>query len=371
MSRPARAGEPLSILLVGFGNVGRELLRMLPAGRPDGAGRPVRLAGVVTGSHGALVAPEGGPGLSPADVLAAWAPGGFSREHPAFARVDAAEAVSRLGYDALVEATPLTVAARGEPARSWIRTALERGRPAVTCNKGPVAWGYRELAATARERGVAFRFESTVMDGVPLFHLARCGLRGASVLAVEGILNSTTNVVLEEAAAGRTLEEGVARARELGIAEADPSDDLAGWDAAVKLAVLANVLLVRDGEPELRPEVVEREAVDGATVERARAAAARGRRLKVVCEARRVTEGAPAGDPAGASQPEGDATTARVTARLAAREVPPGDPFAGVRGTSSTLRMTADPLGSFVVTEEDPDLATTAFGLLGDLLSLE
>ena len=364
------ADEPLSILLLGFGNVGRELVRLLArAGAGAGAGprtahglggsgeRRIVLAGVVTGSHGALVAPEGGPGLSPAEVLAAWQAGGFSRGHPAYARIDAGEAVSRLAYDALVEASPLNVAGRGEPARSWIRAALQRGRHAVTCNKGPVAWGYRELSGLARERGVALRFESTVMDGVPVFHLARCGLQGASVLSVEGILNSTTNVVLEEAATGRRLEQGIARASELGIAESDPSDDLAGWDAAVKLSVLANVLLVRDGEAELRPEAVEREEVDGATVERARSAGARGRSLKMVCAARRV-EGAPGAE-------------ARIQARLAARELPPDHPFAGVSGASSILRITAEPLGSFTVTEEDPDLATTAFGVLADLLSLE
>lgn len=346
------AGPPLRVLLAGFGGVGRELARILAsrASYPGLAALDLSLVGVTTGRHGALADPGG---VDPAAALAIYARGGFGPEDPGFSTLDTARAVAELDYDVLVDASPLAIAGHGEPAISWARAALARGRHVVTCNKGPVAWAHRELATLARERDVAFRFESTVMDGVPVFHLARCGLSGATVTRLEGVLNSTTNVVLEGLERGLDLGAAVARAREMGIAEADPANDLEGWDAAVKLAALANVLIVRDSEEELRPEAVEREQVGEETAPRARDAAARGHRLKVVCEVERR---------AGVGLPP--------AARVAIREVAADHPLFRVTGAGSILRVTADLLGTFAIVEEDPDLTTTAYGLVSDLLSL-
>lgn len=351
------SARPVRVVLAGFGAVGRELARILAARAAEGAhpglaGLDLALVAVTTANHGALADPRG---IDPASALAAYARGGFTAEDPGFSTLDTGRAVAALDYDVLVEASPLRIAGRGEPAISWVRTALERGRHAVTCNKGPVAWAHRELAALARQHGVVFRFESTVMDGVPVFHLARCGLRGATVERLEGILNSTTNVVLGGLEEGLDLAAAGARAREMGIAEADPAADLEGWDAAVKLAALANALLVVDGEEELRPEAVERETVDEGTGRRAREAAARGGRLKMVCEVYR--DG-------------GEGRRGTIRARVRARELLAHHPFARVDGASSVLRITADLPGTFTLVEEDPDLTTTAYGLISDLLSL-
>lgn len=349
-------GRPLRVLLAGFGGVGRELARILDrrSDHPGLAGADLSLVAITTGRHGALAEPRG---IDPAEALAAYARGGFAPGDPGFVALDTARAVADLDYDVLVDASPLRIPERGEPAISWLRTALGRGHHAVTCNKGPVAWAHRELATLARERGAAFRFESTVMDGVPVFHLARCGLRGATVERLEGILNSTTNVVLGGLEAGLDLAAAVAGAQDMGIAEADPAADLEGWDAAVKLAALANALLVGEGEAELLPEAVSREAVDEETGKRAREAAARGERLKMVCEVGR-------GGGAGWGR-EGP-----LRARVEARVLPAHHPFARVDGASSILRFTADLPGTFTLIEEDPDLTTTAYGLISDLLSL-
>ncbi len=344
---------PRRALFLGFGHVGRELARLLVHRdeHPGLAGLELRVVGIVTGAHGALADPSG---LDLAAALEAYAAGGFSPAHPAFADLDALRAAAELDYDVLVELTPLDVAGRGEAAIRHVRTALERGRHAISANKGPVAWAYRSLRDLARERGVCFRFESAVMDGAPVFNLARSALPGARVEAVSGVLNSTTNVVLGALEEGLGLEAAVARARELGVAEADARSDggadLEGWDGAVKLAALANVLLVGEGEAELRPEAVAREAVDAALGERARRVREAGRRLKVVCEARR----------------EGGA----VRAAVRARELAPDHAFFRLEGTSSALSITADLLGTITLVEEDPGLTTTAYGVLSDLLSL-
>jgi homoserine dehydrogenase len=330
-------------LFLGFGHVGRRLAEILTRREryPGLAALDLSVVAITTGRHGALANPSG---IDLASALRAFDPEHL--DHPDRTALASLDAVRGLDYDVLVEMTPLAIRARGEPAITHVREALLRGRHVVTCNKGPVAWAYEPLARLARERGCAFLFESTVMDGAPVFNLARHGLRGDTIERLAGILNSTTNVVLCALEEGLTLDEALARARALGVAEADPSDDLEGWDAAVKVAALGNVLL---GGP-LLPEEVERESLASVPPERVREAAARGRRIKMDCEAWR----------------EGG----RLRGRVAARELPLDDPFALVAGTGSILRLTTALLGKLSLVEENPDLTTTAYGVLSDLLSL-
>jgi homoserine dehydrogenase len=337
----------MRVLLLGFGNVGRRLAEIL-ADRspwPGLAGLKVTVVGITTGTRGALADPAG---IDLASALAeVRANGRFTPGHPAFSTLASPEAARTLDYDVLVEMTPLDLPGRGRDAIAHIRAALERGRHAISANKGPLAWGYRELRGLAQERGCQFLHEAAVMDGAPVFNLARYCLRGNVVQRIEGILNSTTNYVLGKLEAGGSLEEAVAQAQAIGVAEADPRNDLDGWDAAVKIAALANVLLGAS----LTPEEVERESLLAVTPERLRAARERGCRIKMVCEVFRDGE--------------------RARGRVLAREVPEDDPFALVAGTGSILRVETDLLGKIVLTEEDPDLTTTAYGVVSDLLSLK
>jgi homoserine dehydrogenase len=242
--------------------------------------------------------------------------------------------------------TPLDLPGRGSGAIAHIRIALKRGRHAVSANKGPLAWGYRELRDLARERGRAFLHETAVMDGAPVFNLARHCMRGNVIQRIEGILNSTTNFILGALEEGISLQDAITQAQAIGVAEADPANDLDGWDAAVKIAALANVLLGAS----LTPEEVERESLRGIGPDRLEAARERGCRIKMVCEVFREGE--------------------RIAGSVRAREIPLDDPFALVAGTGSILRFTTDLLGKIVLTEEEPDLTTTAYGVISDLLSL-
>ena len=339
--------DKVRLLLLGFGNVGRRLAEVLV----DRASFPglaelgeVSVVGITTGSRGAAANPEG---LDLRRVLAEIAEHGrFGGWYEDAATLTSAEALRGLDYDVAVEMTPLDIPGRGAAAISHVRAALKRGRHVITCNKGPLAWAWRPLRDLARERGVAFLYETTVMDGTPVFNLAQRCLRGNTLLRIEGILNSTTNFVLGEMERGASLDDAVAGAQRLGVAEADPANDLAGWDAAVKVSALANVLL----DAGLPPEAVERESLLGISPERVREALARGCRLKMVCEAFR----------------EGK----KVIGRVRVREIPLADPFARVEGTGSILRLTTDILGKLVLTEEDPDLSTTAYGVISDLFRL-
>lgn len=157
----------------------------------------------------------------------------------------------------------------------------------VTANKGPVAHNYAGLRDDALRAGVQFRFESTVMDGAPVFNLVRETMPGVEVLGFAGVLNSTTNIVIEAMEAGRTLEEGVETARRLGIAESDVSYDLDGWDAAAKTAALANVLM----GGRVTPLDVDTRGIRRQTPEKLAELKAKGKTVRLVSRTHRGKEG--------------------------------------------------------------------------------
>jgi len=326
----------MRLLFVGFGQVGRALARMLV--ERDGVGFSV--VGIVTARHGACFNPDG------IDLALALAAESEIAQPGSGDVVDAATAATTLDYDVLVEMTPLSVAGRGEPALGTCRTALARGRHVVTCNKGPIAWGLTELSGLAADHGVELLCESTVMDGAPVFNLRRHCLRGLRIAAVEGILNSTTNVAIGGIERGLSLDEALREAQRLGIAEADPGHDIDGWDAAVKLSVLSNLLL----EAPLVPEHVSRQSLRDVAPETIRAAERNGTPVRMVCRA--------------------EAVRGLVEASVRAEEVPAGSSFAAVRGASSLLRLRTELPGAFAIVEEEPTVETTAYGVLSDLLSL-
>jgi homoserine dehydrogenase len=336
----------LRLLLAGFGHVGRRLVEILAQQSlyPALTALDVTLVGITTGHHGALVDSQG---LDPEAVLKGYRPrAGFTEDCPGFRPMDTLLAIRELDFDVLVELSPLSIAGKGEPAITHVREALRRGHHVVSANKGPVAWAFRELQDLAAKHQVQFRHEATVMDGAPIFNLREHCLRGNTILSLEGILNSTTNVVLGEMEQGLSLQEAILKAQAMGIAEADPSADLEGWDAAVKLSALANALLDAD----LLPEHIHREGISHLTGKDLAAALARGNRIKMVCKAQRLGN--------------------EIQGRVEICELPKEHPFARVEGADSVLRLHTDLLGRLIIAEDRPDLTTTAYGVIADLLAL-
>lgn len=334
-------------LWLGFGNVGRKMAAILTRERsrhPALAALDLSIVGLFTATHGSL-ADSGGIDL---EAALGWREreGSFARHRPGFSNLSSLEAVRTLDYDVLVEISVLSIRERGEPALSCVREALRRGRHVVTANKGPLAFAHDELTALAREKGVRLLHESTVMDGAPLFSMVRSSLRGCTIDGLSGILNSTTNFVLNEMERGIALEEAVRSAQEEGFAEADPSHDLEGWDAAAKITVLANALM----GARQTPDAVEREGITQVTPARMRQVLEAGRRLKLVCRAWREA--------------------GSVRTRVGLEEVARDHPFATLSGNGSVLRLETDLMGPIVVAQEEPDLSDTAYGVLNDLLTL-
>jgi homoserine dehydrogenase len=322
--------------MVGFGDVGRALLRLLISKETELRRKydiRWRLTGVASRRIGWIADPDG---LNPLAVLT----GHFPGEAPIARNVR--EWLEHGKVDVLFEATSLN-APTGQPAIEHLIAALELGAHAISANKGPIVHAYRELTALAKEKKRQFLFESTVMDGVPVFSLFPLGLPATELRGFSGVLNSTTNVVLTEIEKGRTFDEAVKRAQAMGIAESDPAHDLEGWDSAVKVALIATVLM---GVP-TEIEQVKRCGIRDLSEEKIRSVRAAGMRYKLVCRAER----------------RGDGVDCRVSPELLLLS----DPLAGLEGTSSAIRFDLDVFGLSLV-EHNPGLEATAYGLLADFV---
>ncbi len=329
-----------NLAFLGFGNVGQALARLLLRKREELQTRynlTYTVTGIATGRHGMEIDLQG---INLERALASLAAG----QVLIVPLPSLYDFIASCGAKVIFECTPVNYTT-GQPAVDYLRAALERGMHVVSANKGPVVHAYRELTALARAKGVKYFFESAVMDGAPIFSLFRETLPAISLRGFRGILNSTTNLILTRMETGESFAQAVAYAQSIGIAETDPSGDVDGWDAAVKVAALATVLM----DVPLKPQEVERTGIGALTpIEIAHAREA-GKRWKLVCTARREGKG--------------------VVGRVAPEMVGSDSPLYGVGGTSSVIQFETDVLPGLSIVETDPGPETTAYGMLADFLN--
>jgi homoserine dehydrogenase len=352
------------LVLVGFGNVGRRFVRLLEE-RSDEL-RNVhhidwRVVGIATARHGvarnldgihvgqALELVERGESLAAIDAPESGG-GQFAAPPPSgVALIDQLAAAARAAGCArplvVVETTVLDIAA-GQPAIDHVRAGLRAGAHVITANKGPAAFAYAELAELARTAGRAFLFEGAVMDGIPIFNMVRETLPTARISGFCGVVNSTTNFIITAMENGREFTESLAEMQASGIAEADASLDVDGWDAAAKASALANVLL----DARTTPHQVERTGIGHLTGDAVRAAVARGNRLKLVARGER----------------RGDEAVVRV----GVEELPADHLFSTLGGQQNALQLETDLLGSFAIAQLGGGLTQTAYALVADLVGV-
>jgi homoserine dehydrogenase len=332
------------LALIGFGNVGRataELLLRKQVELKEQYDITFSVTGIATGSRGRVIDPNG---LDLQKVLDAFRAGESIDRFNILASEDTLDFIQKSGADVLFENSPVNYET-GQPAIEHIRCALELGMHAVTANKGPVVHAWHSLKALAKSKGRQFFHESSVMDGAPIFSLFRGALPAARLNAFRAILNSTTNLILSRIESGESFDDAVRYAQKIGIAETDPSGDVDGWDAAIKIAALATVLM----NIPLKPAVIDRTGIRAITPEMIQAAKAEGKRYKLICTAER----------------QGDTIQGKVSPEL----VPMSSPFYSVEGTTSIIQFTTDVLGSLTLIESDPGPHTTAYGLLADFIN--
>ncbi|MGC2169860.1 MAG: homoserine dehydrogenase [Candidatus Sulfotelmatobacter sp.] len=328
---------------MGFGNVNRTLAQLLEDRKRElreRHGISFRITGVATRRLGWIADPEG---FEHADLLS------LAADNPASLKRAGASGPHNIGgwlaaarADLLFEATALNVE-NGQPAIEHIRAALEHGAHAITANKGPVVHAYRELRDLAAAQGKRFLFESTVMDGVPIFSLFD-QLPAVHLQGFHGILNSTTNVILSEMENGLSLDESLKKAQALGVAETDAKHDIDGWDAAVKTAALITVLM----DVPVRLEDIYREGIRELTTNAVRNGRRDGWPFKLVCRAQRAGDG--------------------VRASVAPEKVLSSSPMGKISGTWSYIYFETDIFPGLAITEVNPGLYATAYGMLADFV---
>ena len=332
------------LALAGCGNVGTALLEILHRKGAELATRhgfDCRVCLVTDPLRGVALNPEG---LDLGTLLEKLRNGGTFNGLPE--GLGSFESLlARSGANLFADATPTNLTT-GEPGLTHLRVALSRGVHATNSSKGPLAVAAEELESLAKRHGALFRYEGAVMSGTPLVALIRENLAGCAVTKVEGILNGTTNYMLTRMEEGLSYGEALTEAQSLGYAEADPTADVEGWDAAVKVSILAWVAF---GVP-LPVDRVDRRGISALTPEDLREAKAQGRRIRLVASLE--------------STPEG------IRGRVAPEALSLDHPLASVRGATNAATLHTDHLGPITITGPGAGRTETGQALLTDLLAL-
>jgi homoserine dehydrogenase len=281
------AVEQVKLVLIGVGNIGRRFLEIL-ARKKDPLraryGLELVLVGVADTSGAALAA----GGLDPLQVIHLKREGLGVGAYPLLGRpgMGALELVQQAQADVLLEASPTNLQ-DGQPGLGCMEEALRRGMHVVTSNKGPLVLAYSRLIELAEEKEASLAFSGAVAGGLPTVNIGRRDLAGSDILRLEGILNLTTNYILTQMAEGKSYAEALAEAQAEGHAEADPTLDVEGWDAANKLVILAQSVLGQAASL----EDVEVEGITGIGSEELKQAAASGRVIKLIAKAEKKEDG--------------------------------------------------------------------------------
>ena len=336
----------MKLLFIGFGTVGQGLSELLLTKQGELVsqyGLDWRVVGIADMLKGSAYDPNG---LDLAEAVACAERGEpLSSWSGVGCDWDAPTMIANADADVMIEVT-YTDIKTGQPATDHVRAALDRGMHVTTTNKGPVALNSRELIARAAARGTQFLYEGTVMAGTPLLNLIRETLAGSTISEMQGILNGTTNYILTQMEAGMNYESALARAQELGYAEAVPDADVLGWDALGKVTILANTVFGAS----LTPDDSPCEGITGITTDDIAKASTEGQRFKLIGRVWR----------------DGDQVRASVGPKL----MDLAHPLAGVGGATNAMTITTDALHDVTIVGPGAGRVETGFSLLNDLLAI-
>lgn len=333
-----------NIAMVGFGNVGQGFARVLQQSKAhlDSLDIDYQVVAVNDMKLGSIFNPDC---YSPAALLEAAATGDLTTLPASQSGWSVKQMIDKSGADILVEVS-FTDLETGEPATSFIKQALQRGMHVATTNKGPIALNYPELQQLAKENRAMIGFEGTVMSGTPALATGIDLLAAAGIQRIQGILNGTTNFILSKMEEGGSYQQALSEAQELGYAEADPTGDVEGHDAAGKVVILANVLM---GAP-LRMADVDMQGITQLTPADIEKAQANGKRWKLI----------------GTVSKTGD----QVKASVKPTQMPLEHPLAAVGGATNAVTFTTELLGEVTLVGPGAGRLETGYALLLDLLGI-
>ncbi len=337
------------LVFIGFGNVAHALARLLLRKREllkKQYDITFSFTGIATGHHGCTVDPDG---LDIEKALALVETGQPLSSLSKLPVQSPLAVIEHSGGDVMFENSPVNHK-DGQPAITHVRAALEAGMHAITANKGTVVHGYRELTRLAKANQRKFYFESTVLGGSPVFSVFRSAFPAAELISFQGVLNSTTNIILSRMERGETFDQAVKYCQSIGIAETDPTHDVDGWDAAIKVAALVTVLM----DTPFTPQQVDRSGIREITPGMVAQAKVEGKRYKLVCSAERVD--------------------GQIKARVAPELVSAASPLYGMQDSTTGLSFRTDVLGDYSIMESEragmtPGPEPTAYGLFADFIN--
>ena len=337
------------LALIGFGNVARALARLLIRKQDLLKSQhdvTFSFTGLATGGHGFAVNPNG---LDIQKALELVESKQSISPLSAIPVEDSLAVITNSQANVMFENSPVNTQT-GQPALDHIRTALNLNMHAITANKGPVVHGYRELNTLAKSKGKRFGFESTVLGGAPVFSVFREAFPLAELTSIKGIFNATTNVILSLMENGEAYDDAVKYAQSIGLAETDPTNDVDGWDAAIKVAALVTVLM----DTPMTPQQVNPTGIRGITPDMIAKAKAEGKRYKLVCSAEKVD--------------------GKVTASVSPQLVDSTSPLYGMMNSSTGITFRTDVILDYsIILSEKPGMkggpVETAYGLFADFVN--
>ena len=355
--------KQLRLSLLGFGTVGQWLVEALyrqQAWLEQEFGLVVTITSVATAHHGFIYRGDGLDIPTLLDLVATRQP---LTNHPKVTHwTNVLEGLQSTGGDVLAEATGANLR-NGEPGLSYIRAALALGMHVVTSSKGPIALEGLELLSLARAHGVQLRMESTVMSGTPVLSTIREGMAGTRIRAIRGVLNGTVNYILSAMAMGFDYAEGLAEAQAQGYAEADPTDDVEGYDTVSKTLILAMVAFGRA----LTLQQVVRRGITSLTREQMQEALDEGKRIKHVASLRLLSTD-------GVEVSRGTANSGVVPTLLEARiepiALPLSDPLARIDGLLNAITIQTDTPQVVSVIGPGAGRFQAGQGMLADLIAI-
>src|SRR5689334_20413323 len=337
------------LALIGFGNVARSLARLFI--QKQGVLKSKHditfsFTGISTGRHGFAVDPNGIDIQKALELVESGKDISSLSSQPI---KDSLDVINHSGADVMFENSPVNTQT-GQPALDHIRTALNLDMHTITANKGPVVHGYRELKKLAESKGKKFGFESTVLGGAPVFSVFREAFPLAELSSIKGIFNATTNIILSRMENGEAYDDAVKYCQSIGVAETDPTNDVDGWDAAIKVAALITVLM----DTPFTPQQVNPMGIRGITPEMIARAKEISKRYKLVCSVEKM----------------GDQIKARVAPEL----VDSSSPLYGMMNSSTGISIRTDVLPDYSITVSEREGMAggpieTAYGLFADFVN--
>ena len=337
--------KEIGVLMIGLGNVGQGFLKILQQDLTQLKKQNsvnISVVGISDIRYGNFYKQNG---FTSTELLSALDSNDLTQFNKFKVEGSTEDWIRRSKADFLIEAS-FTNFTDAEPALSYMKAALESGKNIATSNKGPIALFYQDLKTIADMNGLHIGVEGTVMSGTPSMALGMHILKAAGITKIQGILNGTTNFILTQMETGKTYADALTQAKILGFAEADPTGDVEGFDAAGKVVILGNLVM---GQP-ISFSDVDRKGISNITLQDVEHALEDNKRWKLIGTLELVD--------------------GKISASVKPMLLPTEHPLANVGGATNAITFTSRHMGNVTLIGAGAGRIETGYALLSDILAI-